>query len=165
MRGKDALWVSQGAFRRITPACAGKRHKGKRSKCGTWDHPRVCGEKCLLWLYRAIGAGSPPRVRGKGRAGSEQDGEVRITPACAGKRYSGTNSVKRKTDHPRVCGEKSSRRIWRFVIGGSPPRVRGKAPCLEIACITLRITPACAGKRLRKSHNSAILPSHVTRFH
>ena len=31
----------------ITPACAGKRSLPAPPKASAWDHPRVCGEKCM----------------------------------------------------------------------------------------------------------------------
>ena len=76
---------------------------------------------------------------------------MRITPARAGK-----SSASRKTagtfwDHPRVCGEKTGA-IEKPSSGmGSPPRVRGKVKLLFLAVNPLRITPACAGKRLKKA--------------
>ena len=50
-----------------------------------WDHPRVCGEKEYPNNDARIGAGSPPRMRGKGRAGVAERARRGITPAYAGK--------------------------------------------------------------------------------
>ena len=66
------------------------------------------------------------RVRGKGDFAKLPRQNGRITPACAGKRWSSGRKSAAKRDHPRVCGEK---RIFRMVFAtdwGSPPRVRGK---------------------------------------
>ena len=55
-------------------------------------------------------------------------------------------------DHPCVCGEKIFSSIAFVMIPGSPLRMRGKAfTCIEDAAGN-RITPAYAGKRLRRTH-------------
>ena len=51
-------------------------------------------------------------------------------------------------DHPRVCGEKFNAFFLVIRFYGSPPRVRGKASVFNIALSAIRITPACAEKRL-----------------
>ena len=53
----------------------------------------------LIW-------GSPPRVRGKVPSYVNRLDSMRITPACAGKRYHAWYMVIIIWDHPRVCGEK-----------------------------------------------------------
>ena len=72
----------------ITPACAGKSLGAKNWKNLVRDHPRVCGEKFALIRSAAESAGSPPRVRGKGRAPLYHPSQNGITPACAGKSIS-----------------------------------------------------------------------------
>ena len=69
-----------------------------------------------------------------------------ITPACAGKRGSGSLPRSCRRDHPRVCGEKISQTRRNLPLGGSPPRVRGKVRCIPKQRNTAGITPACAGK-------------------
>ena len=45
----EALDVDHGLEpRRITPACAGRRRWSLRRRGWSWDHPRVCGEKCRV---------------------------------------------------------------------------------------------------------------------
>ena len=51
-----------------------------------------------------------------------------------------------KRDHPRVCGEKKRINLNLTKKEGSPPRVRGKAPCIREDLERMGITPACAGK-------------------
>ena len=43
---------------------------------------------------------------------------------------------------------------------GSPPPVRGKGEDLPITVVMLRITPACAGKRRRRSKNLSLNEDH-----
>ena len=110
----------------------------------------MCGEKpnCFFWL--ATHWGSPPRVRGKGDRKMSWQVRDGITPACAGKRISGRFRAPAKRDHPRVCGEKLSMLNEGERQTGSPPRVRGKGHLAPVLSIRQRITPACAGKRLRQ---------------
>ena len=49
------------------------------------DHPRVCGEKCVLHRFGCFVPGSPPRMRGKETESEDDTANKRITPAYAGK--------------------------------------------------------------------------------
>ena len=85
MRGK-----AQRAFHgimtiRITPAYAGKRSGNHADQVGNRDHPRLCGEKPSIRLYPKSSLGSPPPMRGKGKAFLAVGVLWRITPAYAGK--------------------------------------------------------------------------------
>ena len=91
--------------------------------------------------------GSPPRVRGKVKFKENGGKQVRITPACAGKRDDTKRAGTCPGDHPRVCGEKQSLPSGATRPTGSPPRVRGKAACDLKVRSPAGITPACAGKR------------------
>ena len=93
--------------------------------------------------------GSPPRMRGKGEALDCDLEDLRITPACTGKRTRPRRWVRPPRDHPRVCGEKVPITCVPKYALGSPPRMRGKAAKSEDAAAIDRITPACAGKRNR----------------
>ena len=75
--------------------------------------------------------GSPPRVRGKVR---------RVLGKLAA-----------SVDHPRVCGEKDCSAPCAHGRWGSPPRVRGKERCGRANRMSKGITPACAGKSIKKS--------------
>ena len=131
---------------RITPACAGKRYTVYQRKTSAKDHPRVCGEKVELLKRSIMLKGSPPRVRGKGKAKSVQQRLHGITPACAGKSSSSFSRMSIMRDHPRVCGEKRCGRGVHSIHQGSPPRVRGKGTRHDNSNRRDRITPACAGK-------------------
>ena len=54
-------------------------------------------------------------------------------------------------DHPRVCGEKFEHISLDKLRMGSPPRVRGKGKYAFRCKNRCGITPACAGKRLKKA--------------
>ena len=85
VRGKGRLLTFLLRRSGITPACAGKRPTGQAKNGTLGDHPRVCGEKRYLASMDNPQEGSPPRVRGKDRAGITWVHTAGITPACAGK--------------------------------------------------------------------------------
>ena len=129
------------------------------------DHPRVCGEKPSASLITSVVAGSPPRMRGKAFRGCIFLRYARITPAYAGKRGCGPDSSRRCPDHPRVCGEKNIVRKASFDPEGSPPRMRGKVCGHPVISVIGGITPAYAGKRLKRSHRIGHFSCILCLFH
>ena len=128
VRGKVRPGVVRGHEGGITPAYAGKRVHSELEGPRSEDHPRVCGEKHTHLNGTFLNLGSPPRMRGKAPLLSKAPSECGITPACAGKSFPSVSCLLEYRDHPRVCGEKRAlSRSW-AACGGSPPRVRGKAP-------------------------------------
>ena len=85
MRGKARGAWDDKARKGITPAYAGKSYTRTCYAYNVRDHPRVCGEKILAKPMPLQGAGSPPRMRGKGRHENVSVRSTRITPAYAGK--------------------------------------------------------------------------------
>ena len=151
VRGKVKLLFLAVNPLRITPACAGKRERVIIWQCFAWDHPRVCGEKHCGGACEWRHVGSPPRVRGKANYEIGRNISDGITPACAGKSCRRSRRRPSSRDHPRVCGEKRFF-CWKGnAHEGSPPRVRGKAYACVLPASATRITPACAGKRLKKA--------------
>ena len=147
MRGKVFPTWFAAASLGITPACAGKRRRSPSRRSIRKDHPRLCGEKFLLTSLLEYAIGSPPLVRGKEITKTRIKSFVRITPACAGKSITTLHLYFLWRDHPRLCGEKCPFSCFCHCPSGSPPLVRGK-DCKIIESVTsLRITPACAGKR------------------
>ena len=63
-------------------------------------------------------------------------------------------------DHPRVCGEKRSRRHHLVAEQGSPPRMRGKVLFRSFIVQPFGITPAYAGKRSAASRPAAAARDH-----
>ena len=109
MRGKAGQIQSQTPELGITPAYAGKSLRLCILSRLLQDHPRVCGEKKNVRLTKNSLAGSPPRMRGKEIYQCRSVRIPRITPAYAGKRHKTRNLFSAKTDHPRVCGEKTKK--------------------------------------------------------
>ena len=85
-------------------------------------------------------------MRGKVYAAVSMPDTVGITPAYAGKRFLQKVYAVRVQDHPRLCGEKIPHRNSRLSQAGSPPPMRGKGRFLPVACLSIGITPAYAGK-------------------
>ena len=148
VRGKRECCALKSVNHRITPACAGKTSLRPDKTAAQSDHPRVCGENRYATSGERLKGGSPPRVRGKRRAAVQPSGHLRITPACAGKTFSGYLYPTLSSDHPRVCGENDDEEDDEDLHLGSPPRVRGKPGGVLMASKEERITPACAGKTL-----------------
>ena len=130
----------------ITPAPAGKT-KGTENKNSTVkDHPRTCGENHGVFQSICHTSGSPPHLRGKLIPVSASTKRVRITPAPAGKTSTFPSLDICMRDHPRTCGENISvlETVERDI--GSPPHLRGKQVFGSDVNVTVRITPAPAGK-------------------
>ena len=162
MRGKDKVLETVPQDTGITPAYAGKRVRWLVLLDSCQDHPRVCGEKCFIVLLYADSLGSPPRMRGKGSKRNRRTRKRGITPAYAGKSSACPPMPFLCRDHPRVCGEKKKPLTIRTGVVGSPPRMRGKG-FLSISALNVAgITPAYAGKRLKRSRSTvspvAIVP-------
>ena len=181
VRGKGIVVTVHSRAAGLTPACAGKRAWHQCPEAVRKDHPRVCGEKYFARIPSASIAGSPPRVRGKAELTPLASPHSRITPACAGKsRFSIEDNGKdegspprvrgkarengcfgaAEEDHPRVCGEKIIRGAHRLLNKGSPPRVRGKVILIVSISSSMRITPACAGKRTLADAKAASCRDH-----
>ena len=126
-RGKAGPQQLQGRFFGITPAWAGKRFWNRPWVWATSDHPRVGGEKNAGFTKTDIAAGSPPRGRGKDSGTVHGCGQLRITPAWAGKSREIPLHLRAAKDHPCVGGEKGTQGLKGQAWEGSPPHGRGKA--------------------------------------
>ena len=109
-RGKVIFRQFLHYFVGITPAWAGKSRRlcpsGRRSK----DHPRMGGEKTLKYELNEGKRGSPPHGRGKVYLGPQLGAGNGITPAWAGKSPPRSLAARQCEDHPRMGGEKISRK-------------------------------------------------------
>ena len=164
-RGKVETISSNSRAEGITPAWAGKSRAAVPAEQLIRDHPRVGGEKYAGRRHRGDLKGSPPRGRGKGQLHPWAAFHAGITPAWAGKRHTLKTSSRDDWDHPRVGGEKHPASSNFFSGSGSPPRGRGKDAIGIHSFLRLGITPAWAGKRLKRSHRSGIFISGPIPFH
>ena len=126
------------------------------------DHPRICGEKLQSPSRSTDLSGSPPHMRGKEPKRINFTMVSGITPAYAGKSPYHNMHLLFPRDHPRICGEKIRNADRKQTFQGSPPHMRGKAILVVQSSLCLRITPAYAGKRLKRSRSTvppvAIVP-------
>ena len=164
-RGKVAKKYGVPESTRITPAWEGKRATPRKNGCPGGDHPRVGGEKAALAAVYVLASGSPPRGRGKGSNNCTNRKCTGITPAWAGKSTWSPSFKDLRQDHPRVGGEKLFVSVNGVNYQGSPPRGRGKGERPASAALLQGITPAWAGKRLKRSHRSGIFISGPIPFH
>ena len=147
-RGKGISRLRLSAWRRITPAHAGKsEHVFGIIKCFR-DHPRTRGEKFQLTDEVNYVSGSPPHTRGKECHALFPPVQSRITPAHAGKSRKCYSAFAPAEDHPRTRGEKSQVLQCLCSRRGSPPHTRGKGAAWATFATLKRITPAHAGKSL-----------------
>ena len=160
MRGKEVGKHVLLCSGRITPAYAGKRGRTALTTMCRRDHPRVCGEKYAQGKAKDEEVGSPPRMRGKVSQFVNLFGGDGITPAYAGKSGLPLKVCKYKEDHPRVCGEKIVFRFSYPCVTGSPPRMRGKVSSSVVSPVSMRITPAYAGKSLQVRSQARRLQDH-----
>ena len=91
--------------------------------------------------------GSPPPMRGKGTLPLLPSTVGGITPAYAGKSFVFLKFRPPTRDHPRLCGEKSTIKLYHTFVLGSPPSMRGKDRKVNKRRYGRGITPAYAGKR------------------
>ena len=150
MRGKVPVIGSGVPAAGITPAYAGKSSSDYSISNSSQDHPRLCGEKRKIKCFQKFNQGSPPPMRGKVLRENGSVYEIRITPAYAGKSWQKAFIEAVYRDHPRLCGEKKRRSFPSLEITGSPPPMRGKADDGSTGNPKGRITPAYAGKRIRR---------------
>ena len=162
MRGKERGSTSRQRRKGITPAHAGKSPAMSPGHITLRDHPRTCGEKGISDFSGNYEDGSPPHMRGKALFRVFGPQMLRITPAHAGKRLSMALFTFPLKDHPRTCGEKTEIDITEWPQNGSPPHMRGKERPYEKQRRRNGITPAHAGKRLKRSRSivphAAIVP-------
>ena len=114
------------------------------------DHPRRCGENHVGVASMPPRRGSPPQVRGKPRTPCCCRLDDGITPAGAGKTGSRSAAPQAARDHPRRCGENYIIIALICQYLGSPPQVRGKLKARSPTCCKSGITPAGAGKTIKK---------------
>ena len=120
----------------------------------------MCGEQVSLCTRYPHRLGSPPRVRGTEFGAKYALNPLRITPACAGNSVLADMEKHVAMDHPRVCGEQWSSAAALRCLLGSPPRVRGTVGESKEKLAQNRITPACAGNRLRYRCMSGMVGDH-----
>ena len=125
---------------RFIPAPAGNTSYSGLGTSTSTVHPRACGEHMFSTCtasscerFIPAPAGNTPNLRGR----------YRETPV-----------------HPRACGEHHFRRIWRRIVFGSSPRLRGTQKTLGLPLPLYRFIPAPAGNTRRRRDGGQPAPVH-----
>ena len=103
-------------------------------------------------------------MRGKPSITTQLAVPYRITPAHAGKTPDNDQKEVGYSDHPRTCGENMCNSSAVGVVVGSPPHMRGKLVSDIPIPALCRITPAHAGKTLRKCYIAEVNPHPIRQF-
>ena len=131
---------------RITPACVGRTQRCPNLVLLRQDHPRVCGNDCVVTSHGFKGRGSPPLAREGPIEFCDNIHRIRITPARAGRTIIICLLLLVLGDHPRSRGKDLSTLSVAAAALGSPPLAReGQNTNMYFHCC-FRITPARAGR-------------------
>ena len=125
MRGAPRVGSYLCRLIRIIPADAGSTRRYDHSAYDRQDHPRGCGEHSSLPLGSMVSVGSSPRMRGAPYVQSVSCQARRIIPADAGSTLFRVKETTVVQDHPRGCGEHTSKISTIRLARGSSLRMRG----------------------------------------
>ena len=129
----------------IIPACAGSTCRASSPRRCARDHPRMCGEHRAIHDHLSVNEGSSPHVRGAHLQQHRTVVDRGIIPACAGSTCPLSDCIAPQGDHPRMCGEHMSCRLYCQRRWGSSPHVRGARGGGMASVGRSGIIPACAG--------------------
>ena len=109
MRGTLGRCDNQRYRDGIIPAHAGNTTLVLQRDVWTEDHPRACGEHVCAAVATVLSTGSSPRMRGTLGVYDVCECDVGIIPAHAGNTGILWDKSQLVEDHPRACGEHTSR--------------------------------------------------------
>ena len=109
MRGTRRLWHLEEDPEGIIPAHAGNTTSQNSSPSKPEDHPRTCGEHLSCSATHLSRAGSSPHMRGTPCHVDHGASQLGIIPAHAGNTVPVPPVRVMPRDHPRTCGEHTSR--------------------------------------------------------
>ena len=155
-RGRRYAWRDL----RFIPARAGNRSATPTVRKRRPVHPRACGEQLAEGEVCIYTNGSSPRVRGTAVRHGGRCREQRFIPARAGNRHFVLPWSRRKSVHPRACGEQRAIQGRMATQPGSSPRVRGTVALDERHLAHLRFIPARAGNRFSSARKRVATAVH-----
>ena len=109
VRGAQQQGLSALSEAGIIPACAGSTLRLFTPTPLRWDHPRMCGEHEAVDGGDHLVEGSSPHVRGALLQLVRKVHICGIIPACAGSTIQIIRRNIECRDHPRMCGEHTSK--------------------------------------------------------
>ena len=123
-------------------------------------HPRACGEHRINTMGIARVVGSSPRLRGTPPRPEIGKTPGRFIPAPAGNTNACNCNRKRKSVHPRACGEHVNQEVSQHEVHGSSPRLRGTLVQADDSNSMRRFIPAPAGNTTRSVLIMSLPPVH-----
>ena len=160
MRGTLRAGRIGGKDRGIIPAYAGNTSSDVTPLHPIRDHPRVCGEHCIIGSVQNIRQGSSPRMRGTPVHVDNFTVDRGIIPAYAGNTKCSSRTAPTSRDHPRVCGEHAFCSFVSSFARGSSPRMRGTLRTIMISTHHEGIIPAYAGNTYVERINVDLVGDH-----
>ena len=151
VRGNRRRAANSGRRRGSIPACAGEPIPFRTSSTRLWVYPRVCGGTGSFVMFRRLGRGLSPRVRGNPERRPGAAAGAGSIPACAGEPRSSPRHRSPKRVYPRVCGGTANKGFEFLNDTGLSPRVRGNPRGSAGRRPARRSIPACAGEPLAAS--------------
>ena len=103
------------------------------------------GERCMLPYWMLFTGGSSPHERRTLPNSFLEGTPQRFIPACAGNAYSFMVLIAIGAVHPRMRGERTSKRQASLTCIGSSPHARGTRNRVHEIVVLSRFIPACAG--------------------
>ncbi len=140
--------------KRFIPAPAGNAQPVRVHDLQVPVHPRACGERAITVYKPGCTSGSSPRLRGTREIVGNVVAVARFIPAPAGNACWLPSPFRRRSVHPRACGERRPKRSSEVTNTGSSPRLRGTLPPYLFSAAFERFIPAPAGNA---SHSSSVV--------
>ncbi len=160
LRGTLVVVCSLGIIARFIPAFAGNTTLWSSSSFSCLVHPRVCGEHGRATDEETTHYGSSPRLRGTHTFHLFPFGEDRFIPAFAGNTRPSRARRRRRSVHPRVCGEHRPVHRQGACGVGSSPRLRGTRAWCRSRRPDRRFIPAFAGNTSASATCLSIVTVH-----
>ena len=161
VRGTPDATETTPGLSRFIPAGAGNAPCTAPCSNSSPVHPRGCGERMTVRHPGTGEYGSSPRVRGTRRPEAIPSDPNRFIPAGAGNARTTDDTPRRRSVHPRGCGERPAPNVSRGHRAGSSPRVRGTHRPQRPSEGSERFIPAGAGNAQahgRQDCNQAVHP-------
>ena len=134
---------------RFIPAYAGNARRMPSITSWKTVHPRIRGERPKTVSTLARTSGSSPHTRGTPVISIRAGTPARFIPAYAGNASSACGQRSCSPVHPRIRGERSSKKTTPFMSAGSSPHTRGTLIVRPFAALAVRFIPAYAGNASR----------------
>ena len=160
-RGKQSEGTGAFTHHGLIPAHAGKTSRPRSRLAVPRAHPRSHWENDVSTASSRQSSGLSPLTEGK-LLGCDRDcGQLRLTPAHAGKTARGRGRRRTQRAHPRTCGENMAMPRNVRSRTGSSPLTRGKHRDLRRIEREAGLIPTHAGKTFRRAGRCSSHRAHL----